>query len=125
MNGTQGRLFCFGLGYTAGRLARDLSAKGWTVAGTCQTAARRAEWAAEGIEAFVFDEESPLADAPAALAGATHLLSSVPPPMAATPCSWGMAATSGHWGASNGPGIFHPPASMAIRAAPPWTNDRP
>ena len=79
MNGTQRRLFCFGLGYTAGRLARDLAADGWTVAGTCQTAARQAELTAQGIEAFVFDEESPLADAPTALAGATHLLSSVPP----------------------------------------------
>ena len=79
MSGTQRRLFCFGLGYTAGRLARDLSADGWTVAGTCQTAARQAEWTAQGIEAFVFDEESPLADALAALAGTTHLLSSVPP----------------------------------------------
>ena len=55
MNGTQRRLFCFGLGYTAGRLARDLSGDGWTVAGTCQTAARQAELKAEGIEAFVFD----------------------------------------------------------------------
>lgn len=79
MNGTQRRLFCFGLGYTAGRLARDLLTDGWTVTGTCQTAARQAEWTAQGIEAFVFDEKSPLADAPAALAGTTHLLSSVPP----------------------------------------------
>ena len=40
-----GRLFCFGLGYTAEALARTLMAEGWTVAGTCREAARRDELA--------------------------------------------------------------------------------
>ncbi len=73
------RLFCFGLGYTARVLATALMAEGWTVAGTCRDDARRAELAADGIDAFPFDRRRPLDDARAALDGATHLLSSVPP----------------------------------------------
>lgn len=73
------RLFCFGLGYSASVLAQGLRAEGWVVAGTCQDAARRDELAAAGIEAHLFDRGRPLEDAPGALAGTTHLLSSVPP----------------------------------------------
>ncbi len=73
------RLFCFGLGYSATRLARRLLAQGWSVAGTCQGEEKRRDLAALGIEALVFDRERPLADAAGALAGATHFLSSVPP----------------------------------------------
>lgn len=75
----QPRLFCFGLGYSALRLARALMAEGWTVAGTCQSASRQAELAAEGIDARQFDDERPLADAANAFKGVTHLLNSVPP----------------------------------------------
>ncbi len=73
------RLFCFGLGYTGLALARALMAEGWTVAGTCRATERRDALAAEGIDAWLFDENTPLADAQAALAGATHLLASAPP----------------------------------------------
>ena len=73
------RLFCFGLGYSAGVLAQALMCQGWRVAGTARTAERVAALADAGIEAFVFDRGSPLANAKAALAGTTHLLSSVPP----------------------------------------------
>lgn len=73
------RLFCFGLGYSATRLARGLMADGWTVAGTCQSLGRRDELAAEGIDAFVFDRNQPLADPAQVFSGVTHLLSSVPP----------------------------------------------
>ncbi len=73
------QLFCFGLGYSAGRLAHGLIADGWRVAGTTRTAAGQAQLAAEGLDTYRFDGASPLADAKAALAGATHLLSSVPP----------------------------------------------
>ncbi|MFQ5764076.1 MAG: SDR family oxidoreductase [Rhodospirillales bacterium] len=74
-----GRLFCFGLGYSAERLARALMADGWSVAGTCRESARQEALAAEGIEAILFAGDEPMTDAAAALAGATHLLSSVPP----------------------------------------------
>ena len=74
-------LFCFGLGYTAGFLARELVATGWRVMGT-----HRASDAAPGaMETRVFDRMHPLADVDALLAGATHLLSSVPPDEAGDP----------------------------------------
>jgi nucleoside-diphosphate-sugar epimerase len=76
---SRNRLFCFGLGYSAGRLAKTLLADGWRAAGTTRTAAGQAQLAAEGIDAFRFDGDRPMADAARVLAGATHILSSVPP----------------------------------------------
>ena len=68
------RLFCFGLGYSGRALARELLAQGWRVAGTSRSAAGVAALAALGVEAFRFDELPE-----DALAGTSHLLSSVPP----------------------------------------------
>ena len=76
---TAPRLFVFGLGYTAGVLARKLAGEGWRIAGTCQSEETRAALEAQGYEAFVFDRAHPLPDAKAALKGTTHLLLSVPP----------------------------------------------
>ena len=73
------RLFCFGLGYSAMALARRLLEKRWRVAGTFRTPEKAAELEKAGIEPFLFDRGRPLADAARALAGTTHLLSSVPP----------------------------------------------
>ncbi|MBI3452819.1 MAG: SDR family oxidoreductase [Rhodospirillales bacterium] len=73
------RLFVFGLGYSALVLARRLRARGWMVAGTCRDEARAAELRAQGIAPHIFDRDRPLADFPQAFAGATHVLSSVPP----------------------------------------------
>lgn len=73
------RLFVFGLGYSATVVARRLKAKGWRVAGTCQTEAKRAALATEGITAFLYDGGQPLTEARSALAGTTHLLHSIPP----------------------------------------------
>ncbi len=73
------RLFCFGLGYSALVLARRLMARGWSVAGTTRKAAQAVSLREQGIEAFVFDRDRPLADPAAALNGAHHVLSSVPP----------------------------------------------
>ncbi len=66
------RLFCFGLGYTARALAARLKDEGWRIAGTCRDAVTRAELTALGYQIHGFDDI-------AALAGATHILSSVPP----------------------------------------------
>jgi nucleoside-diphosphate-sugar epimerase len=74
-----GRLFCFGLGYSARVLARRLAARGWRIAGTTRSAEAAAGLAAEGFEVRLFDREQPLAEAPALLQGSTHLLSAVPP----------------------------------------------
>ena len=68
-------LFCFGLGYVAGRLARGLAADGWRVAGTRRSPSEGAP--EPNIEAHVHDGTGPLP--PGLLAGATHLLTSVPP----------------------------------------------
>lgn len=73
------RLFVFGLGYCATVFARRMRAKGWRVAGTCQSEDKRAACAAEGMAAFLYDGTHPLENASAALAGTTHLLQSIPP----------------------------------------------
>ena len=73
------RLFCFGMGYTAQALARDLQAEGWAVAGTTRDSPAARNLAARGWDMHVFDSARPLVDAAAALAGTTHLLASVPP----------------------------------------------
>ena len=56
-------LFCFGLGYSAGFLARVLAAEGWRIAGTSRDAATCARLAAEGWDMQVFAPGRPLAGA--------------------------------------------------------------
>jgi len=79
------RLFCFGLGYTALALARCLAAEGWRVAGTTRDVDKQARLGGTGFEAFLFDRDRPLEDAAAALAGASHVLTSIPPDEAGDP----------------------------------------
>ena len=67
------RLFIFGIGYTAGRLAERLCTDGWGVAGTSR----------DGREGTIaFDDGDRVR---AELAAATHVLSSVPPDAAGDP----------------------------------------
>lgn len=73
------RLFVFGMGYSALALARRVAALGWQVAGTTRSADKAAALRAAGIEPFLFDRDRPLDDPAAALADATHILSTVPP----------------------------------------------
>jgi nucleoside-diphosphate-sugar epimerase len=74
--GPTGRLFVFGLGYTATRLARRLLSEGWTVAGTVRDAEKAGALRREGIEACAV---APVGDLdPALLEGVTHLLQSIP-----------------------------------------------
>ncbi len=74
-----GRLFCFGLGYSAMALARGLMAEGWSVAGTTRNEDKRQAFKAEGIEAHLFSRQQPLEDPTAALDGVTHLVTSIAP----------------------------------------------
>ena len=67
-------LLCFGFGYSAATLARRLVARDWTVRGTSRDPAMRA---IKGVEIFRFDRATPLPDE--ALAGVTHVLSSIAP----------------------------------------------
>jgi nucleoside-diphosphate-sugar epimerase len=73
------RLFVFGLGYSAGALARLLGARGVAVAGTVRSADKAATLRGEGIDALVFDGKSPGAGIGEALADATHLVVSIAP----------------------------------------------
>jgi len=95
------RLFVFGLGYTASRLAARLRSDGWTVVGT-----RRAEGALALDDPAVAGE----------VARATHILSSVPPQgdadpvlvryahaMRAAPARWvGYLSSTGVYGDAGG-----------------------
>ena len=76
---TARRLFVFGLGYTALRLAARLRGEGGEIAGTVRDAKRAESLRAQGIDACVFERAAPLTDAAQTLAGATHLLVSIPP----------------------------------------------
>jgi len=82
---TSRRLFVFGLGYSATAFARACLARGWRVAGTVREEAHREALARLGIAVERFDGDRPLADFAASLAGATHILVSVPPDAAGDP----------------------------------------
>ncbi|MBL4614805.1 MAG: SDR family oxidoreductase [Magnetovibrio sp.] len=79
MNDITPHLFCFGLGYSAGWLARELQAQGWRVTGTH----RPGDDNTAGN--LVFDRDTPLEDFDAAFDGVTHVLLSVPPDGAGDP----------------------------------------
>ena len=83
-------LFCFGLGYTGTALAQSLMADDWTVSGTCRTKEHQNALADAGITAHVFDRDHPMS--PDVLAGATHILNSVPPDSHGDPVLDAMAA---------------------------------
>jgi nucleoside-diphosphate-sugar epimerase len=68
-------LFGFGLGYSAGFLARALAGDGWRVAGTSRDGAA----SADGFPIHRFTRGAALADPAALLVGTTHLLNSVAP----------------------------------------------
>jgi nucleoside-diphosphate-sugar epimerase len=73
------RLFCFGLGYSARVLADRLLARGTDVRGTTRSEVKRAALEAAAVQAFLFSRDQPLAEARAALAGVTHVLTSIAP----------------------------------------------
>ena len=79
MNSTSNHLFCFGLGYSAGVLARRLAAKGWSISGTCRDAERAHQLCAEGFNVVIFDGKTPPIEPARIFSSATHLLISVPP----------------------------------------------
>ena len=73
------RLFCFGLGYSAQRLARDLLKEGWEIAGTVRDPEHASSLNREGLEAVVFEGDSGTDEVDSLLVGATHVLDSIPP----------------------------------------------
>ena len=73
------KLFCFGLGYSALRVARRLADEGWKIAGTARTREGADVIAGAGYDAFVFDGSAPVVGITEALADTTHILVSAPP----------------------------------------------
>lgn len=73
------KLFCFGLGFSARLVARQLQADGWEIAGTTRSADKAEQLKSDGIEPFIFGDDQPIADITAALDGVTHVLASAPP----------------------------------------------
>ncbi len=81
-------LFCFGMGYTARRLARACFAEGWRVTGTERPATMgdegdeadsQAVVEAGGFATFPFDRDHPLDDFDGLFETVSHVLVSVPP----------------------------------------------
>ncbi len=73
------KLFCFGLGFSARLVANHLRDEGWQVAGTTRSADKAEILRAQGIEPYIFSDDTPVADIRSALDGVTHVLISTPP----------------------------------------------
>lgn len=72
-------LFCFGLGFSGATLAKRLIGEGWQVFGTARTAEKAERLTQDGIQAFVFNDDTPLSEAGlAAMLAAPFVLNSVP-----------------------------------------------
>jgi nucleoside-diphosphate-sugar epimerase len=76
------RLLCFGFGYSAQALARALG-PGWSITGTSRGGEAPSAPAGANVRCLRFDRDHPLE--PAAFAGVTHVLLSVPPDEAGDP----------------------------------------
>jgi nucleoside-diphosphate-sugar epimerase len=71
-------LFCFGLGYSALTLAKQLLGQGWRVSGTCRSSEKCEQLRKEGITAYIFDNDLPLQEI-WDLQSVTHILHSIAP----------------------------------------------
>lgn len=77
---TKKKLFCFGYGYSCDYLGHELMQRGdWAVAGTTRDNEKRKTLKERGIDAYLFDFDTPLVDPLYILDGTTHLLISTPP----------------------------------------------
>ena len=87
MSSSQKRLFCFGLGYSAERLARSLidSDEDWTVAGTFRDEEKAEPFRQMGVETLFFDGGEPISGIEKVLENSTHLVISVPPGLQGDP----------------------------------------
>jgi len=74
-NAPTNQLFCFGLGFSAQALSRQLPAEAWRIKGTHRPKDRRP--GQDNFETVAFERGQPLGRT--ALDGVTHLLSSIPP----------------------------------------------
>ena len=81
MNDTTPHLFCFGLGYSATWLARELASQGWRISGTH----RPGDHGDTEFATLPFDRATPLEHFDDVFADVTHVLISVPPDQAGCP----------------------------------------
>ncbi len=107
-------LFCFGLGYTALRLAKELIHEGWNVSGTIRDKTRFPDFIEQGITPYALNSNEPESTSKELpLDTATHILSSVPPGAAGDPivdivsefppAAWvGYLSTTGVYGNTDG-----------------------
>ena len=72
---TPGHLFCFGLGFTASRLALRLLKAGWRISGTTRSLENVEKWTSMGIETYLFDGTAPISAKADLFSDITHLLS--------------------------------------------------
>lgn len=73
----RGTLFCFGLGFTCGRLARRMGNAGWTTVGTKRNAGFVT--GAGAAELKVFSGAAPIEGGDEVFDGITHVIASIPP----------------------------------------------
>jgi nucleoside-diphosphate-sugar epimerase len=76
---TADRLFIFGFGDCGRQLAAMAGARGYATAGTVRSGSKARALRDAGNDVGLFASDRPLDDPAAALAGATHLLCSIPP----------------------------------------------
>ena len=74
-----GHLFCFGLGYTCGRLAKLLLKQGWRVSGTTRSEEGLSVLRQDGIGAWLFGGNAGDMLDKAAFSDVTHVIASIPP----------------------------------------------
>ena len=72
-------LFCFGMGFSANALARNLSRQGWQITGTSTRESGVRTIASAGWHGLLFDGSVASPDVAAALQEATHAIVSAPP----------------------------------------------
>ena len=72
-------LFCFGMGFSAQTLARQLMEQGWQVAGTARSLEKVERLRDMGAEAVLFDGSGPSAEVSDLIARSTHMLHSIRP----------------------------------------------
>jgi nucleoside-diphosphate-sugar epimerase len=75
------KLFCFGYGYVAQHLARELKEQdpSWEICGTTTDKEKLAQMREDGIKAYLFSDKMPFNDPIFILKDVTHILISTPP----------------------------------------------
>jgi dTDP-D-glucose 4,6-dehydratase len=79
MNKNKKQIFCFGFGFSAQGLTRNLSPLDWKIGGTCREEAKRTELSQMKWEGFIFDGNGSNSKLPDFFWESSHLLISIPP----------------------------------------------